>query len=190
MVTWATGFVRVVADGDVFLPTVAGVDGGVPVGDAVLREGVVEEVFAAAHPGTGLRGGEPGAKTAKGIFATEVLAVDPKNAGDGLIVLKAAAVGKAFASDQTVEHEGLEDVPNGGGIGAGARHRIGLGKEFDDAGALKEVIPSDQSTVGGQLFVAIAEVEFAPAGSELEAEGVFTHRVKFPRVRFGGHSLL
>ena len=74
VVAGATGFVRVVAHGDVFLLAVAGVDGGVPVGDAVLGEGVVEEVFSATHPGAGLFGGELGAETAEGVLTAETLA--------------------------------------------------------------------------------------------------------------------
>ena len=99
-------------------------------------------------------------------------------------------MGKAFAADQAVEHEGLEDVADGSGVGAGPCQRVGTGKEFDDAGALQEVIPSDQSTVGGELFVAVAEVEFPATGGELEIEGVFTHWVKLAGVGFLAHSLL
>jgi len=74
VVAGPTGLVRVVADGDVFLMAVAGGDGGVPVGDAVLREGVVEKVFAAAHPSASLFGGELRAEAAEGVFTAEAFA--------------------------------------------------------------------------------------------------------------------
>jgi len=87
MMAWASGFLRVVADGGVLLLAVSHDHGGVPVGDRIGRDRLMDHLLGGREPSFHLRGVELSAKPAEGVLPAEAAFAHAGDGGHRLIVL-------------------------------------------------------------------------------------------------------
>ena len=177
MMAGATGLLRVVADGGVLLFAVSWDHGGIPVGHAIGRYGVIDHLLGGSKPPLDLRGVELFAETAESILTAQAALMHAGDFGHRRIILHPAAMGETGATNQAVKRESFEDVGYGSGVRACARHRVVCSKPGKYPASPQEVIPCHQSTIRRERLVAAAQVKLTAVRKEFEIQFSFTQWV-------------